>query len=520
LTREIEANYRNRWGILVILILMEVMELLDTTITNVALPQMAGSLNAGIEEIAWVTTGYTLAAVIVLPMTAFLAKRFGRKRYLLASVLLFTVASLFCGALNNLLGVIICRILQGAGAAAMTTTAQATLVEIFPEEEQDKVQPLFMLGIMAAPIFGPMVGGWLTDNLSWHWCFFVNVPIGIVATVMLGTFLHNTEEPQTVAPVDWLGIALLTGGLGSLQYVLEEGQSWGWFDDGRIVWLTVIGACCLTTLVAWLLSPRNRSPVVNLRVLRNGQLVAGIVLFAAAGFGVSGISYLYSMLAQNVEGLTPLQTGLTLAPCGVAIAVSILTCGAAMTRFKRILDPRLVAFLGTVMSAVALWQFSHLTPQSGGDDTFWALVLRGLGMGLMVIPINQAVIASLKPGEVQQGMALSMLADQLGGSFGIAVLASEVAGRVQTHRDALVSHVTSTSPALTERLSGLSALLTSHGYGAGRAGQGALQILDRVINQQAVTMSYNDAFMLMLAFAMLTAPALLLLRKPVPTAAA
>jgi DHA2 family multidrug resistance protein len=509
-----QLNHRNRWVILVTLVLTEVMELLDTTIANVALPQMAGSLNAGIEEIAWVATGYILAMVIVLPMTAFLAQRFGRKRYLLASVLLFTVASFFCGVLNDLIGVVICRVLQGAGAAALTSTAQAMIVEIFPEHEQEQVQPLFMMGMMAAPIFGPMLGGWLTENASWHWCFLVNVPIGIAAALLLAAYLHDTKAPQALAPVDWTGIALLTVGLGSLQYVLEEGQSRDWFNDGRISWLTLVAIVCLGVLAAWQLSPRNRYPVIDLRVLRNGPLAAGILLFATVGFGVAGISYLYSLLAQEVQGLSPLQTGLALAPCGIAIAASILVCGVLLRRTKNIVDPRLIVLFGTVLTVLASWQFGHLTSESGVDDTFWALILRGSAMGFVGMPMYQAVIAGMKPGEIQQSMALMNLADQIGGSFGIAVLASAVSGRFQVHYADLVSCMTASNPAFTNRLSVLTAYLTAHGYGTDSARRGALQILDQIVNRQAMTMSYNDAFLLMFGFVVLTSPALFLLRRP------
>lgn len=508
-----QANFNNRWLILATLVLTEVMELLDTTISNVALPQMAGSLNAGITEIAWVATSYTLAAVIVLPMTAFLAKRFGRKRYLLASVLLFTGASFMCGVLNSLIGVVVCRILQGAGGAALTSTAQATLIEIFPVEEQDKVQSLFLLGLVGAPVFGPMLGGWLTDNFSWHWCFLVNVPIGVAASLMLAAYLHDVKTPKTDIAVDWPGIALLTVGLGSLQYVLEEGETRDWFNDGHIIGLTTTAILCLGCFVAWQLSARNVNPVVDLRVLRSGPLAAGILLFATVGFEIAGISYLYSLLAQEVQGLTPLQTGLALAPGGLAIAGSIVLGGMLMNRFREVLDPRVIALIGTVISALALWQFGHLTPQAGVDDTYWPLLLRGLAMGLLVLPINQAVIAGLKPADIQQGMALTNLADQLGGSFGIAILASEVAGRIETHRTSLSDYINSANPAFTDRLTGLTGALMSHGCGSDTARQGALQILDHLMTQQAVTMSYNDAFCLMLAFVVITAPALLLLPR-------
>jgi len=243
---EAERVGSTRWLILLGLITAAIMEVLDTTIVNVALPQMAGNLGATQQEISWVATGYILSNVVVLPMTAFFTERFGRRRYLTASIILFAVASFLCGTSHSLVELVVWRVLQGAGGAALLSTAQATIRQIFPLEQQGLVQAVFLLGIIVAPTLGPTLGGWITDNYTWNWCFFINVPIAIAATFLVTTFLHDPPgRRRRAGKVDWLGITLLTVGLGSLQYVLEEGNQDDWFNSGTIVRLAILaGPAC------------------------------------------------------------------------------------------------------------------------------------------------------------------------------------------------------------------------------------------------------------------------------------
>src|SRR4051812_247273 len=255
------------------LITAAIMEVLDTTIVNVALPQMAGNLGATQQEISWVSTGYILSNVVVLPMTAFLTERFGRRRYLTASIIIFAIASFLCGTSTSLVELVVWRIVQGAGGAALLSTAQATIRQIFPREQQGLVQAVFLLGIIVAPTLGPTLGGWITDNYTWNWCFFINIPIGIVSAFLVATFLHDPPEMQRrPGPVDFLGIGLLAVGLSCLQYVLEEGEQKDWFNDPAITRIAVVSALSLAGMLWWELSPRNPSPVVDFRVLKNRDL--------------------------------------------------------------------------------------------------------------------------------------------------------------------------------------------------------------------------------------------------------
>ncbi len=304
------------------------MEILDTTIVKLALPQMAGNLGATSEEIGWVATGYILSNVIFLPMTAFFADRFGRQRYLTFSIALFVLSSLFCGTSHTLLSLVFWRIVQGAGGAALLSTAQATIRQIFPAEQQGLVQAVFLLGLIVAPTLGPTLGGWITDNYQWHWCFFINIPIGIVATFLVSAFLKDPPgHKRRGGDIDWLGIALLTLGVGSLQYVLEEGNSKDWFGNAWIARLACTSLAALGSMVWWELSPRNKHPVVNFRVLHNRELGASIFLFVALGFALYGGTFIFPLFTQSILRFTPTETGLAMLPGGIGTAVTVLVCG-------------------------------------------------------------------------------------------------------------------------------------------------------------------------------------------------
>ncbi len=509
-----EANLRYRWIILAGLILAAAMEVLDSTIVNVALPQMAGNLSTTVREAAWVSTGYILSNVVVLPMTAFLNSFFGRRAYLTASIALFTLASFFCGTSHSLGELIVWRVLQGAGGAALISTAQATLVQVFPPKEQAVVQPLFLLGLVAFPTIGPALGGWITDAATWNWCFFINVPLGLISGALVFFLLHDTEPRRPETPIDWAGIGLLAVGLASLQYVLEEGEQDDWFASATILRLSILSAATLLTLVAWQLSPRNKAPVVALRVLGNRSLSAGIVLFVSVGFGLYGVNYLYPLLAQEQQGLSPLQSGVSLLPSGVASLFTFVLCGMISNNPKSKVDARMLTLLGIALSVGGMWGLAHLSPQSGIPDTFWPLLVRGLSMGFLFIPANALALGSLKPNEVNQGLGLLGLARQLGGSLGIALLATYLQSREHLNRAYLVGYLTPSRPAYNDRMEGLVGALVAGGQSAADAQRGALALMEQTLTRQAAAMSYNDCFFLLLGISVLTLPTLLLLKKP------
>ena len=509
-----EAPNPFRWWILVGLILAAIMEVLDTTIINVSLPQMAGNLGATSEEIGWVSTGYILSNVVVLPMTAWLSSRFGRKNYLAGSIVLFIVASFFCGTSSSLGALIFWRILQGAGGAALLSTGQATLREIFLPSEQSIVQAIFILGIVVAPTLGPTVGGLITDNYSWHWNFLINIPLGLISLAFVWFFLQDSKFKMQVQSIDWLGIGLLTAGLGSLQYVLEEGNAKDWFSSPLICGLAAVAAFCLTIFGWWELHPTNTMPVVNLRVLKNQDLSAALVLFVVLGFGLYGGVFIYPMFAQNIMGMTPTGTGLSLLPGGLATAAAAVFCGRFLGSGKIKLDPRWVIATGLSIFGLSMYMLAGLPSNSGADNVVVALLLRGLGLGLLFIPINMVAFASLKGPEIAQGSGLLNLTRQLGGSLGIAILASFVTQKVATGRAALLENVYSGNPLFEQRLAATAQGFAARLPNSAAADKLALSLVDRAVNRQSLTIAYNTAFMMILIVVVVCFPAIFLLRKP------
>jgi len=497
-----------RWLILVGLVTASILEVLDTTIVNVALPQMAGNLGATAQEIGWVSTGYILSNVIVLPMTAWLASRFGRRRYLVASIILFLVASMFCGTSRTLTELVFWRIIQGSGGAALLSTAQATIREIFPARQQGTVQSIYILGIIVAPTLGPTLGGWITDNYSWPWVFFVNLPIGMISLGLVASFLGDAKHKVTTTKVDWWGIGLLAVGLGSLQYVLEEGQQNDWFESSMIVRFCILSAICLTSFLIWELHPSNKQPVVNLRVMKNRDLTTAMTLFMVMGFGLYGGVFIFPLFVQNILGFTPTETGLVLMPGAIATGFATLFVG----RLANIVNPRVIIVFGMAMFIYSMWSLGHLTTVSGEQDTQLALIFRGFGLGCLFTPINLAAFSSLKGVEIAQGSSLLNLMRQLGGSFGIAYLGTHLDQMDTQHSNALNAHLGLANPAFNQHMLVFEGALRSRGYDVVAAHQAALKILSSTSFTQAQMMSYNDAFLFIGMSMVIVSPLALLLR--------
>ena len=509
-----------RWIILLGLITAAIMEVLDSTIINVALPQMAGNLGATFQEVAWVSTGYILANVVVLPMTAFLTATFGRRNYLTVSIVIFIISSFLCGTSHTLGEIVLWRVVQGAGGAALLSTAQATLRQIFPREQQSMVQAIFLLGIIVAPTLGPTLGGWITDNYTWNWCFYINIPIGILSAFLVFTFLH--DPPQAVrrtGPIDFFGIGLLALGLSCLQYVLEEGQQDDWFNDAWIVRFTIISVISLSIMLWWELSPRNKAPVVDFRVLKNRDLSSALFLFVSLGFGLYGGTYLFPLFAQNLLGFSPTTTGLALLPGGLGTAFSAIICGRILSNPKPIVDARALIFFGFTIFVFSMWDLGHLTLAAGEPEVRMALLLRGFSLGFLFAPINNAAYGNIDPKIAQQASGLINLARQLGGSFGIAILGTYVTNQTQFHRVHLLGNIRPGNPALDERLKALAGNFINHGLNAVAAQSAALGTIDRTLMRQATMLAYNNSWMMLLLTFVCTAPAILLIRKPRAAAA-
>ncbi|HXC26089.1 MAG TPA: MFS transporter, partial [Gemmatimonadaceae bacterium] len=348
----------------------------------------------------------------------------------------------------------------------------------------------------------------------WNWCFFINIPIGITSAFLVTTFLHDPPEHQRrTGQVDWLGIGLLTVGLGSLQYVLEEGNEKDWFSDIWITRLTIIASISLATMLWWELSPRNKTPVVDFRVLKNRELAASIFLFIALGFGLYGGIFIFPLFTQSILHFTPTETGLTLMPGGIATAVTALLCGRALNGARPLVDGRILIYIGVTLFVISMWQLGHLTTQAGETDARLALIIRGAGLGFLFTPINNAAYGALKPSEAQQASGLINLARQLGGSFGIAVLSTYLTTHIQYHRADLVTNVYAGNPAVVQRQHLFVGNLIAHGVSPTVAQHAALAQFDQLVMRQAAMLGYNDAWMLILLTFVSVSPAILLLRK-------
>jgi len=501
-----------RWIILIGLVTGSVMEVLDTTVVNVALPQMMGNLGATTDEIGWVSTGYILSNVIVLPMTAWLSSRFGRRRYLAASIITFIGASFFCGTSHTLGELVFWRVIQGAGGAALLSTAQATLVEIFPPSEAGMVQALFGLGMITAPTIAPALGGWITDNYSWPWVFFINVPIGMISVMLVLTFLEDSIYARDTDQVDYVGIVLLTIGLFSLQYVLEEGLRWDWFADPTITRLSWLAAICLITWTFWELSPRNKHPIVDLHILKNNSLRMGVIMMAALGVGLYGGVFLYPMFAQHILHFTAIETGIALLPGGIASGIGMIFCGRMLNKKNPIEPRRLIAF-GITMFVLAMWDLSHLTSQSGQWDAQAALIVRGCGLGFLFIPIAVAAFSTLRGRDIAQGSAMLNLARQLGGSFGIALLNTYVVHMQSLHRSYLVGYIADANQIYITRLHRLIGMFTIKGLSITAAKTAAQTLIDNSVNVQAWTLAYDDGFLLLGLLMLIAAPTILFIKR-------
>ena len=488
-------------------VLAALMQVIDSSIVNVALPDMMGNLGASLDEIAWVSTGYILASVIVIPLTGWLGAMFGRKRYFVTSIILFTLSSFFCGASHSLGALIFWRIVQGIGGGALMTVSQAVLFEAFPREEAGMAMALFGLGVMVGPTIGPTLGGWLTDNYGWPWIFYINLPVGILAAVMIATYVHDSIHQQKPPSVDYIGIALLTVSVGALQYVLEHGQREDWFNSSLITGLTVIGIVGGGLLLWRELTTEH--PVIDFRVLRHRQMSVGTLLGVVMGVGLYAMSFTLPVFLQANLRMTAEQTGIVMLPGAIATALSMFFVGQLSKRF----DPRLLITMGALIFAFAAWQLSRVTGLSGGSDFFWPLIWRGVGLGLMFVPLTTITLAELSPQELPQGTGLYNFFRQLGGSFGIAAIATLLTRYTTQIRSTLTEHVSSTDGLSLSRLEGLTRAMMARGADAWMARRQALTLLDRQITAQASVIAYSKIYMLSALLILSLIPLLLLVRQ-------
>ena len=499
--------YRVRYLIAFAVTLASVLELIDTSIVNVAIPHMMGNLGATLDEIAWVSTGYIVANVIVLPLTPWFADRFGRRNYYVGSIILFTVASYFCGNASTLEGLVAWRVIQGIGGGALIATAQAIMFDIFPIHERGIGMAIFGIGVMVGPSLGPTLGGWITDNYNWPWIFYINIPLGILAALMCWRLVPEpSQRVQRSSTVDWLGIALLIIGIGSLQVMLERGESKGWFDTAEIQVEALIAAVGLIGFVWHELTTDH--PIVDLRVLKNRQLSASVLFGSALGMALYASIFALPVFLQRVLGYSAETTGWIILPGALASAVTM----AAMGRIIARIDVRWSIVPGVFLYLASMILHARLTSESGPTDLWWPLILRGVGLGMIFPPLTQSAVADLKPYQYGQGTGLFSLSRQLGGSFGIAIVASMISRFTENAYEGLRAHLSSGDPATTQRIDAITQRFQSLGNTADLAHLKALQLIDLAVRKQAAVVAFEKIFLIM-GIAFVVALPLLLLFK-------
>lgn len=481
------------------------MELIDTSIVNVALSHMSGNLGATLEDTSWVITSYAIANVIIIPITSFLALKLGRRNYYIGSVILFTLCSFLCGQATNIWMLVAFRFLQGMGGGALLSVSQAIVFELFPVEKRNVAGALFGIGVFIGPTIGPTLGGVITEYFSWPWIFYINVPIGVAVAVLCSLLLGEPPLKQSSGRIDWLGIFLLAAGVGSLQTVLERGETEDWFDTNYIIYLTVTAVVGIFLFIWWEL--RTKNPVVNLYVLKSRNLSIAAVLTFVSGVGIFTSVFITPVFAQRLLGFTPTQTGLLLLP-GACLALGGLMVSARL--LQKGISPLVMIVSGICLFILFSWQMSRLNLEAGRADISVPLIWRGVGLAIITVPLTTLAVSGLAPKDMPQGAALNNMMRQLGGSFGIALVNTYLTNRNAVHRTDLISNITPGNAFLSERLSGYTHYFAAKGATSLEAQDKALKLLDNAVVRQSNLLSFGDAYLLIGVVFLLALPLLLL----------
>lgn len=478
-----------KWIITITVIIAALLELIDTTIVNVSLPQIQGNLGATLEDVAWVVTGYSVANVIVLPMSGWLGSRFGRKNYFLTSIIVFTVTSFLCGNATSLDELVIFRIIQGVAGGGLISTGQAILIETWPREEVGTATALFGLGAVFGPTVGPTIGGYITDHYAWPWIFYVNIPVGALAAFLTVTFVKETPKDAKGKPVDWWGIGLLAVAIGSLQTILEKGESEDWFSKTYILILTLAAIFGLFFFI-WR-EMTFEFPIVNFKIMRHRSFAVGMFTSFVLGFGLYGSVFVFPIFCQSLLGFSAQQTGLILFPGGICTIVMMPFIGKAL---KGGIPAQFMATGGMILFFVFTTMLSHSTLASGTGDFFWPLVIRGVGMALLFVPLTTLAIQDLKGPELGQGTGLNNMMRQLGGSFGIAALTTLIHVRQGYHRTSLITNVNPYNTPFVQQRQALISGFVAKGSTMLDATRMAMQAMEGKVIRQTLLLTYNDAY--------------------------
>ena len=505
----VEYGFR-RVIITITAVIAALLEIVDTTIVNVALNDMKGNMGATLTEIGWVVTAYAVGNVIVVPMTSWLSQQFGRRNYFAASIMIFTFFSFLCGNATGIWELVAFRFCQGLGGGALLVTSQTIITESYPIAKRGMAQAIYGLGVIIGPTLGPPLGGYIVDNFSWPYIFYINIPIGIIATLLTLQFVKSPkfQEKTSARNIDVLGILLLAIAVGSLQYVLEKGHDDDWFNDNFIVLFSATAVLGIFFFIWRELTYKN--PIVQLRVLKNGNLRIGTILTFILGFGLYGSTFVIPLYTQSILGWTAEDAGLLFIPSGIATAFMMPVIGKLLERGVK--QQYLVSGGLLIFFFYSLWSYKILTPDTPSDAFWWLLMLRGFGLSMLFIPITTLALSTLHGQEIGQGAAFTGMMRQLGGSFGVAIITTYLANKNMTHRVNLISNLNVSDPAVQNRVSIIQHGFMARGMTPDLALRSAYQSLDFSVTKQAMVLSYMDVFLFIGVIFLICVPFVLMIK--------
>jgi DHA2 family multidrug resistance protein len=485
---DLELSAFRKWTITASVMLVTVMQVLDVTVTNVALPHIQGSLSAGVDEVSWVLTSYLAANAVILPATGWLSGVLGRKRFFLVCTVLFTAASVLCGLAPNITTLLIARMLQGIGGGPLMPLSQAIMWEIFPLRQRGMAMAAWGMGIMMAPIFGPTLGGWIADNWSWRWIFYINVPIGFVGFLVSSAVLFDPPYLRRAARVDGPGLVLMAAGFLSLQLFLDQGERNEWFESAAIIALAVLAGCALVAFLVRELT--TEEPILDLTVYADRNFAAGSLIMLVVMVGFFSSMVLLALFTQKVLGYDAWTSGLVLAPGGVGNLISLLIAGRLITR----MDQRYLLGLGCLLNAASTFWMSEVSLAVDYWSLAWPRFVQGVGIGFIFVPLNTVALANIAREKMGNATVLLNVVRNLGGGIGVAVMATLLARRAQEHQTSIVAHVYSGDPETAERLRTWASHFSAHGADVFTAEKRAMGALYHEVTQQAQLLAVADVF--------------------------
>jgi DHA2 family multidrug resistance protein len=502
----------NPWVIALTVTLATFMELLDTSIANVSLPYIAGGLGRSYDEVTWILTTYLVANAVVLPMSSWLSRVFGRKTYYMACVALFTVTSFLCGIAPTLGIMLIARVMQGVGGGGLAPVEQAILVDTFPAEKRASAFALYTVAIVTAPAIGPVLGGWITDNYNWRWVFLINIPIGLLSLFLTSRFVHDppefAEERNTVRDaagklnVDSVGIALIAVGSGALEVLLDRGQIQDWFGSPLICWLFVIGVGCLSAAVWWEL--RQADPVIDFRMLKVRNFAVANVFYFVFGFGLFASTTMIPQMLQQLYGYRAIDAGLVLGP-GAFVITLLAPVGAQLVQ-RKIVHPRVLLFGAVVVVGLSMLHYSHMNLQTDYSHYAWARALQGLGYAFFFVPLTMLAYSQLKPNQNNKASSLTNFFRNWGGSFGIAFITTMAERRQDFHQERAGGELTASNLRLQEGIRQTASFLQEHGYSAADAMRAATLRYYSELGAQTHLLAFMDCFHIIGLVTLIAAP--------------